>query len=40
MALYSALLYGVPVLVIAVTLFTGYLGFRFYMAEVVREPPE
>lgn len=40
MAVYSVLLYGVPALVIAVTLYTGYLGFKFYMAEVINEPDE
>jgi len=40
MAVYSVLLYGVPALVIAVTLYTGYLGFKFYVAEVVNEPSE
>jgi hypothetical protein len=40
MALYSALLYGVPALVIAMTLYTGYLGFKFYLAEVINEPNE
>ncbi|HWM40615.1 MAG TPA: hypothetical protein VNS49_26280 [Streptomyces sp.] len=40
MAVYSVLLYGVPALVIAVTLYTGYLGFKFYVAEVINEPDE
>jgi len=35
--MYAALLYGVPVLVIAVTLYVGFLGFRFYLTEVVRD---
>jgi hypothetical protein len=30
------LYYGVPVLVIAVTLVVGFLGWRFYVREVVR----
>ena len=34
--MYAALLYGVPVVVIAVTLYAGFLGFRFYLTEVVR----
>ncbi|WP_275520758.1 hypothetical protein [Streptomyces abyssalis] len=40
MTVYSVLLYAVPALVIAVTLYTGYLGFKFYIAEVVRNPEE
>lgn len=31
------LYYGIPVLVIAVTLWVGFLGWRFYMREVVRD---
>jgi hypothetical protein len=30
------LYYGVPSLVIAVTLWVGFLGWRFYVQEVVR----
>ena len=30
------LLYAVPVLVILVTLYIGFLGWRFYVDEVVR----
>ncbi|GFG49510.1 hypothetical protein [Mycolicibacterium agri] len=30
------LYYGVPVLVIVVTLVVGFLGWRFYVREVVR----
>ena len=30
------LLYAVPVLVIAVTLYIGFLGWKFYLQEVVR----
>ncbi|HEV7627248.1 MAG TPA: hypothetical protein VGO89_12185 [Streptomyces sp.] len=40
MAVYSILLYGVPALVIAMTLYTGYLGFKFYVAEVINDPDE
>jgi hypothetical protein len=32
----AALLYVVPVLTIAVTLYIGYLGWQFYLREVVR----
>ncbi|SCK57505.1 hypothetical protein [Streptomyces sp. WMMB 322] len=35
MGLYSILLYGIPALVIATTLYTGLLGFKFYVAEVL-----
>jgi len=31
------LYYGVPLLVIAVTLWVGFLGWRFYVQEVVRD---
>jgi hypothetical protein len=31
------LYYGVPSLVIAVTLWVGFLGWRFYVQEVVRD---
>ena len=30
------LLYAVPVLAIAVTLYVGFLGWRFYLDEIVR----
>jgi len=30
------LLYAVPVLVIAVTLYIGFLGWKFYLDEIVR----
>lgn len=36
MALYTALLYGVPLVCIATTLYVGVLGFRFYIDEIVR----
>lgn len=29
--------YGVPALVMAVTLWVGFLGWRFYVREVVRD---
>jgi hypothetical protein len=32
----AVLLYVVPVLTIAVTLYIGYLGWRFYVREIVR----
>jgi hypothetical protein len=31
------LYYGIPLLVIAVTLWVGFLGWRFYVQEVVRD---
>jgi len=31
------LYYGVPALIIAVTLWVGFLGWRFYVQEVVRD---
>jgi hypothetical protein len=31
------LLYGVPILVIVVTLWVGYLGFKFYVDEVIKK---
>jgi hypothetical protein len=31
------LYYGVPSLVMAVTLWVGFLGWRFYIREVVRD---
>jgi hypothetical protein len=34
-SIYALLLYGVPILVILVTLWVGYLGFRFYVDEVI-----
>ena len=40
----NLLYYGVPSLVIAVTVWVGFLGWRFYVQEVVRdndsEPPQ
>ena len=30
------LLYAVPVLVIVVTLYIGFLGWRFYVDEIIR----
>ena len=36
--MFAVLLYGVPVLVILVTLYTGWLGLRFYIAEVIKAP--
>jgi hypothetical protein len=36
---YALLLYGVPLVVVAVTLYVGFLGFRFYLREVVRDAP-
>ena len=32
----TVLLYGIPVVVILVTLWTGWLGLRFYIDEVIR----
>jgi hypothetical protein len=34
--MFAVLLYGAPVAVILVTLWTGWLGLRFYLDEVVR----
>lgn len=34
--MFAVLLYGIPVLVTLVTLWTGWLGLRFYVDEVVR----
>jgi hypothetical protein len=36
-SIYGLLLYGVPILVIVVTLYVGYLGFKFYVDEVIRK---
>jgi hypothetical protein len=36
-SIYGLLLYGVPVLVIVVTLYVGYLGFKFYVDEVIKK---
>ncbi|HWM05457.1 MAG TPA: hypothetical protein VNP92_24215 [Actinophytocola sp.] len=36
--MYAALLYGIPVIVILVTLYTGWLGLRFYIDEVIKAP--
>jgi hypothetical protein len=33
----NLLYYGVPLLVIAVTLWVGFLGWRFYVQEVLRD---
>jgi hypothetical protein len=33
----NLLYYGVPLLVIAVTLWVGFLGWRFYVREVLRD---
>jgi hypothetical protein len=35
--IYALLLYGVPILVIGVTLWVGYLGFKFYVDEVIKK---
>ena len=32
----SILLYGVPAVTIAVTVYVGFLGWKFYVAEVIR----
>jgi hypothetical protein len=36
-SIYALLLYGVPIVVIAVTLWVGYLGFKFYVEEVIKK---
>ncbi|WP_255686570.1 hypothetical protein [Pseudonocardia sp. TRM90224] len=36
----AVLLYAVPVIVIAATLVTGWLGLRFYIDEVVKAPAD
>ena len=36
-SIYGLLLYGVPILVIVVTLYVGYLGFKFYVDEVIKQ---
>jgi hypothetical protein len=36
-SIYALLLYGVPILVIFVTLWVGYLGFKFYVDEVIKK---
>lgn len=36
-SIYTLLLYGVPILVILVTLWVGYLGFKFYVDEVIKK---
>jgi len=36
-SIYDLLLYGVPILVILVTLWVGYLGFKFYVDEVIKK---
>ncbi|WP_262496088.1 hypothetical protein [Nonomuraea sp. SYSU D8015] len=38
--MYGLLLYGVPIILIITTLYVGWLGFRFYVTEVVRAPSE
>jgi hypothetical protein len=40
MSMFAVLLYAVPVVVILMTLWTGWLGFRFYVDEVVRGGPD
>jgi hypothetical protein len=36
-SIYALLLYGVPVVVIGVTLWVGYLGLKFYVDEVIKK---
>ena len=36
--MFAVLLCGVPALVILVTLYTGWLGLRFYIDEVIKAP--
>jgi len=36
-SIYGLLLCGVPILVIVVTLYVGYLGFKFYVDEVIKK---
>lgn len=36
--MFALLLYGVPAVVVLMTLWTGWLGLRFYVDEVVRAP--
>jgi hypothetical protein len=36
--MFALLLYGIPALVILVTLYTGWLGLRFYIDEVIKAP--
>jgi hypothetical protein len=36
-SIYALLLYGVPVVVILVTLWVGYPGFKFYVDEVIKK---
>ena len=36
-SIYALLLYGVPIVVIAMTLWVGYLGFKFYLDEVIKK---
>ena len=33
----NLLFYGVPILVIAVTIWVGFLGWRFYVQNVLRD---
>ncbi|MBO8191092.1 hypothetical protein ITI46_05205 [Streptomyces oryzae] len=37
-ALFTALMYAVPAVVIVVTVYIGYLGARFYIDEVIKSP--
>jgi hypothetical protein len=36
-SIYALLLYGVPIVVIVVTLWVGYLGFKFSVDEVIKK---
>ncbi|WP_156184748.1 hypothetical protein [Allosalinactinospora lopnorensis] len=36
MTIYAILLYAVPLVCIVTTVYVGFLGFRFYVDEVVR----
>jgi hypothetical protein len=36
-SIYALLLYGVPIVVIVVTLWVGCLGFKFYLDEVIKK---
>lgn len=37
MAIYALLLYGVSVVVAVAAIYTGYLGFKFYVDEVIKK---
>lgn len=37
MVIYALLLYGVSIVVAVAALYTGYLGFKFYIDEVVKK---